>query len=541
MKPVAMLLFAVAAHAQVVPVSADTFTDRAFATANFGARTSLLVSPSQTGLLSFSLPAVPGNATLHRAVLTLFVNRVTTPGTLEVGAVRGRWTELAVTANSIPTASRAATAPIAAALQFVEIDVTNAVRDILQDSAPNDGFLLSAATANFAIDSKENTETGHPPTLQLTWRFAGSVPGPAGPAGPQGPQGPAGSQGPAGAAGPPGPAGAPGPPGASFNGSEPSLLRIAQRRWGDARRPLFHFQLPGTTPEAPGQAPLRLHKFPVSIESDGEFLYVITLGGYRKYRASDLTFIADVLDSTLPVSDFRQSLLPGHSVAAADGAYIWRTGQDEVTTVAPETPRLPSTWGTTRRIVSDGAGFWLAGDSRLVKIDPKGTVLANVDNIAVSHLASDGVYIWVLINQSGELQRRDGSTGQIVSSFAACSPGGGANSLLFDGTSIWASCTGGMALFQVELSNFDKPALYNRPLPFQPGVIEFDGRQLWVVDETVPGRVARLSSKQAGELGELQLSPDPAGETRIVTLRFDGAYMWAITAAPIDRYFLVKF
>jgi hypothetical protein len=367
-------------------------------------------------------------------------------------------------------------------MQFVEIDVTPAVRSWLTGEA-NTGFLVTAATASVVFDSKENTATSQPPRLELTWVFPGSSPGPEGLVGPQGP---AGLQGPAGVS-----LAVPG-------GSNFSMARIAQRRWGEGRRPLIHFELPGTGGELQ-QGPLRFHKIPVSLETDGDFLYVVTLGGYRRVRGSDL-FVTDVLDSDMPVFDLQEKLKPGHSVALADGAHVWRAGNNELSTGMPEGPRVPSTWGTTRRIVSDGVDFWIAGDSRLVKVSAKGEVLVSLNNVTASHLASDGVHIWALTNETGELQRRNGVSGQLMSSYSACTPGLTINSLVFDGTSIWASCTAGSSIYQVDVSDFNKPASQSHSLSFHPGVIDFDGRFLWAANESSPGSVVRLSTKQSQNL-----------------------------------------
>lgn len=534
----ASLLFVVAAHAQVVPVAADAYTDRAFPSTNFGARESLLVSPTQKALVQFNLPPTPANASLHRAVMTLFVNRVATPGTLEVSASRGRWTESAVTESNLPADARLTAVTINTAQQFVEIDVTGAIRTVLRGDTTNNGFILAASAASFSFDSKESSATSQPPTLQLTWLYSGSTAGPAGPQGPAGVQGPAG---PAGPQGPQGPAGPAGPPGASLSGAESSAVRIAQRRWGDGRRALMHYELMGTQLDIPHSDGLRRHRKPLSLEVDRDSLYVITVGGFRKFRLSDAAFVGDVIDGQINAVTLEQKLKPGHSVALADGVHLWRTSDDELYTAHPEGPRLPGNWGAARRVVSDGASFWIAGDSRLVKLSANAEILVSVQEDKISHIASDGVHLWALLNQTGELRRYNATTGQISISYSACAPGAAVNSLVFDGSSIWASCTAGSSLFQVDLSDFDKPASKSHSLTFQPGVIEFDGGLLWVANESSPGSVNRLSLKNAQNLGSVFLAKESIEEPRILSLRFDGSFMWALIGSTLDRNFLVKF
>jgi hypothetical protein len=75
---------------QAAAVVADTYTDRAAPAGNFGARETLLVGPSHRTLLLFTLPPAPANASLGRAVLTLYVSRVATPGAVEVSTARAR-------------------------------------------------------------------------------------------------------------------------------------------------------------------------------------------------------------------------------------------------------------------------------------------------------------------------------------------------------------------------------------------------------------------------------------------------------------------
>jgi hypothetical protein len=90
------------------------------------------------------------------------------------------------------------------------VDVTALVNGWLASPSTNFGIEIAGATGTTVfLDSKENTATSHPATLQVT------VTGPAGPAGAAGPQGPTGATGATGAVGPSGPKGATGATGAT--------------------------------------------------------------------------------------------------------------------------------------------------------------------------------------------------------------------------------------------------------------------------------------------------------------------------------------
>jgi Collagen triple helix repeat (20 copies) len=101
--------------------------------------------------------------------------------------------------------------------QYVTLDVTSLVQNWITTPATNFGVALSSGTANLLLDSKENDETAHPATLDITITSTGAqgpqgIPGPIGPQGIQGVPGANGAQGPA---GPAGANGAPGAPGAN--------------------------------------------------------------------------------------------------------------------------------------------------------------------------------------------------------------------------------------------------------------------------------------------------------------------------------------
>jgi hypothetical protein len=197
-------------------------------TTNFGAAPTLLVQgPGSTASQAFvrfdltTLPAGTRGADIARAVLRLWVAKVTRGGMFDVHSVRGGWSEDSLTAANAPGRGRDELIGIPVSprdrSQFLVVDVTELVQEWLDRTLENNGLVLmpNAAGVSVEFDSKENATTSHEPGLEITLRATGSAgpPGPPGPPGPAGERGPAGPPGPPGAVGPLGPAGPPGSPG----------------------------------------------------------------------------------------------------------------------------------------------------------------------------------------------------------------------------------------------------------------------------------------------------------------------------------------
>jgi hypothetical protein len=213
-------------HATQVALVGDASVSTARPATNFGALSNLYVGNGNTALLQFDLSTLPAGTTaaqIAHATLTVFVNRVNANGSVSLSPITSAWTESAVTATTIPTLGAVANAfPTSAAGQFVTLDVTALVQASVTTPATNFGFALSSANANLLLDSKENDETGHAATLDITITSEGAT-GSQGLLGPQGPVGPIGLQGllgPQGPVGPIGPQGLLGIPGiAGTNGT----------------------------------------------------------------------------------------------------------------------------------------------------------------------------------------------------------------------------------------------------------------------------------------------------------------------------------
>jgi hypothetical protein len=196
------------ANAAQVTLVGDASVSTARPSTNFGTLSNLYVGNGNSAYLQFDLGSLPAGTTssqIARATLTVFVNRVNAAGSVSLAPVTSGWSESAVTSSSAPTVG--ATSGIfmaAAAGQYVTLDVTALVQGWVTTPATNFGFALTSDTANLLLDSKENDETGHAATLDVTITSEGAT----GPQGVQGPQGPIGATGANGAQGPIGPAGA---------------------------------------------------------------------------------------------------------------------------------------------------------------------------------------------------------------------------------------------------------------------------------------------------------------------------------------------
>jgi hypothetical protein len=236
------------ALAQNLPVSGDTFVSPG-TTANYSTSPTVNVggAGSYQGLIQFDLSGLPAgitSASVSKASITLFVNKLGSPGAIDVYAANGSWTEAAVNGDNAPAPGLviASQLPVTTASSYITIDATALVKAWLDGTFANSGILIladpSSASTSVLFDSKESSTTSHPASLQVTLAGTGAQ-GPSGPAGPQGSAGPQGIPGPQGAVGPAGPQGPAGsstqyartvfsytfpPPGASSN--SPAVLNV---------------------------------------------------------------------------------------------------------------------------------------------------------------------------------------------------------------------------------------------------------------------------------------------------------------------------
>jgi len=171
------------------------------------------------GFARFDLQPLPPSTKVTSAFLRVFVREVIDPGSISVFKLTGPWSEDTLNPGNIPPAATPplVTFPVNPAdrYKFIDVDVTQAVKDWLADPTKNFGLGLAAAIPTLkpstpmgrpgevevVFDSKENAETSHQMELEVAFE------------GPAGPQGIPGAQGPQGVPGPQGPQGVPGPQG----------------------------------------------------------------------------------------------------------------------------------------------------------------------------------------------------------------------------------------------------------------------------------------------------------------------------------------
>lgn len=181
--------------------------------------------------LRFDLrPALPPDATagqLAKATLSLNVHALGSPGSIDIFAVDGDWSESTLKGNNAPplqnnprTDLPYATTRVEKTKTWMSFDVTELVRDWMDGTQPNYGLALLPADPRVIVmfSTREIGYNRAPAELELVYTVTPQAgpPGPAGPAGKQGvpgPQGPAGLNGLVGLPGPVGATGSAGPAG----------------------------------------------------------------------------------------------------------------------------------------------------------------------------------------------------------------------------------------------------------------------------------------------------------------------------------------
>ena len=223
------LLLPALVWADTARLAGDTFINPGDGT-NYGNLPNVNVggATSSSGLLVFDLSTLSATSGVAWARLRVYVDKVSTGGTLDLGTANASWGEAAVNGNSgIAVGSALSTAAIAAP-GYVTFDVTAQVASWLSGS-PNNGFTLTADSGTpgltIFIDSKENVATSHPAVLEVVFT------GPAGPTGPQGAPGATGATGAPGAVGATGPVGPTGPTGATGATGAAGLAGSCRSDW----------------------------------------------------------------------------------------------------------------------------------------------------------------------------------------------------------------------------------------------------------------------------------------------------------------------
>lgn len=200
-----------AATARIMQASQGVLTDDAtiqvqLPTNNFGALPQLQVGPNSQSFLRFSLAGLPDGATaatIRKATIQIFVNKVSAPGAVEFRYVERAWSEKTISFSNAPFANvSTGEFLVDTANTFVSFEATKFVQAALNGRLASFGVALtSRGAADVFFDSKESTGTSQAAILDIEL---------TGPQGPQGVPGLAGAPGTPGATGPAGPKGDPG-------------------------------------------------------------------------------------------------------------------------------------------------------------------------------------------------------------------------------------------------------------------------------------------------------------------------------------------
>lgn len=143
--------------------------------AKVGTKPTLVVDAKHSALLKFDLSSLPQGRTVSNvlsATMTVFLSRVSKPGAVSLSRVSGDWTEEGIPVVTL-TSITGQTAVIGATAKnnFIRFDVTDLVKSWMDGSVVNAGLAIGANASGpgivIALDSKENTATGHPARLDI--------------------------------------------------------------------------------------------------------------------------------------------------------------------------------------------------------------------------------------------------------------------------------------------------------------------------------------------------------------------------------------
>lgn len=199
-------VFCIVSSAQIV-LTDDSYTWSLTPKTNYGSAIALVVGSGINSYVKFSFANLPpgiGGSNISGANVVLYVDAVLVPGTMDVYAVNGSWSESSITYNTAPPlGSKLLSAVSVSKTGYLSLNLASTVQAWLNGTLPNNGIALvpsSGSQISASFDSKENILTSHAGELDLALVSTGPE-GPPGPQGLQGPQGPSGPQGPMGQTG----------------------------------------------------------------------------------------------------------------------------------------------------------------------------------------------------------------------------------------------------------------------------------------------------------------------------------------------------
>lgn len=169
----AFLAAAFLARADVLPPAQDSSSLRGKLTLSTGKATTLAVSATRKGYVSFNLNSLPLDvqaADIANARLRVYFPRATKPGGILIHSVAQAWNEGAVSLEPGISVSHIAQFPIVTVMgkKFVEVDVTDTVRAWREGTAENFGFaFVASGKTNVLIGAKEGAGSGYPCELEV--------------------------------------------------------------------------------------------------------------------------------------------------------------------------------------------------------------------------------------------------------------------------------------------------------------------------------------------------------------------------------------
>ena len=132
------------------------------------------------GLVRFDAASIAGQY-VSEATLKLYLNDIKRNGTISVHAITSGWNEDTVTWNNQPPAETTATAILGLTTGdvggVIAIDVTAAVQRWADGSLPDAGFMIITSEGIRTVYDAEEMIAGTPPTLEVTTRPVGPLPG----------------------------------------------------------------------------------------------------------------------------------------------------------------------------------------------------------------------------------------------------------------------------------------------------------------------------------------------------------------------------
>jgi hypothetical protein len=161
------------AFADVLPPQQDSSSLKGKLTAVTGRATTLPVSATRKSFVLFdlnNLPADVESGDIAQARLRVYFPSAKKPGIIVVHTVTAAWDEKTAAEEPGISASAIAVLPAASvvAKNFVEVDVTNAVRAWRDGTEVNNGFaFLGGETTNVTLGAKEGTGNAYPCELEV--------------------------------------------------------------------------------------------------------------------------------------------------------------------------------------------------------------------------------------------------------------------------------------------------------------------------------------------------------------------------------------